>query len=894
MESSHGAIEHGFLRAPLSSLPQAALLVGSDGRILAGNSRARRIFGCQVGETLDDLPITDFVPDIALTDLLHASRQRGSKRRELQGRRRDGEIFPLGIRFALVRVRRSPALFMALTDLTRWKLLQANERDSRHGFRQLALALPQILWTCHPDGTAEYFGPQWVAFTGAPLETHLGKGWLAYVHAEDRPIIERDWDAAAAATRTFKAEFRVRRHDGEYHWFETTIVPLRDRERMLVRWIGILNDIHEAKLNRLALIDERDRFAKLVASAPGVIYAFRLTKDGQPSFPLASAGIKDLLGLTENELRENTPREAPRVHSADQLPLQRSIVGSAKTLMPWHHEWRVLHPQKGWIWVEGHAVPTREADGSTLWYGIMIDVTQRKHAEEELQRSQARLQAAVMASGIGTYIWDAATGGLWWDDTLLKLFDRTREEVERGGIEGAAQFVQPEDREIIANAMDPVREGKTDTISIEYRTLRRDGALQWVAVTGRVERDAAGAIARMTGACMDITKRKRAEDAQRHSQKIEALGTLAGGIAHDFNNLLLAIGGNTRLAISELGPDHPVRRNLEEIDKASVRASDLVHRILAFSHQREPRRAVIDLRPTIEEALRLLRSTLPAMIELRTSFAPETPLVNADSTQIYQVIMNLVTNSAHAIGEDSGLVTVELSPAMLAAANEHSTADAGAGPLVRIRVTDTGCGMNETTRERMFDPFFTTKPVGRGTGLGLSVVHGIVRSHGGIIAVESEPGRGSTFDVYLPPAVPATPAVPAGVEGIQSGGGQRILYVDDEDALVYLVTHTLQRLGYQVSGFTDPAQALVEFGKNPAAFDVVVTDVAMPGMSGFNLSRAVLAIRPDVPIIMTSGYVRPQDRVAAQQIGVRDLILKPDTLDELGRALERLFREHQR
>ncbi len=882
MESSQGAIGNRFLRAPLSSLPQAALLISRDGLILRSNPRARRLFRCPRGQALDGRSIDSLIPGLIVADLLNLCEQRGSRRRELQGVR-PNEVFPLGLRFARVRAQRAPALFVVLTDLTRWKVLQAHERDSRHGFRQLALALPQILWTWHPDGAAEYFGPQWTAFTGTPLEAHLGRGWLAQLHDEDRAEVERNWIAAASTGETFKAEFRVRRHDGEHHWFETTVVPLRDRDRRLVRWIGILNDIHEAKLNRLALIEERDRFARLVTGAPGVIYAFRLTPDGKPSFPLASAGIKELLGLTEEELRNSVPHDPPRVHSADQLELQRSIVQSAKMLTPWHHEWRMLHPQRGWIWVEGHAVPTREADGSTLWYGIMIDVTQRKRAESELQRSQARLQAAVMASGIGTYIWDAVTGSLWWDDVLLKLFDRTREEIESGGIEGAMNFVHPDDRAIINTAMIPVRQGKTDTINIEYRSLRRDGALQWVAVTGRVERDAAGAITSMTGACMDITERKRAEEAQRHSQKIEALGTLAGGIAHDFNNLLLAIAGNTRFAMSELSADHPAGRNLEEIDKASARASDLVHRILAFSHQREPRRSIIDLRPTIEEALQLLRATLPAMIELRSTFSADTPRVNADSTQIYQIVMNLVTNSAHAIGDNSGVVTVELGPAI--------RESGGDGPFVRIRVTDTGCGMTEATRRRICDPFFTTKPLGQGTGLGLSVVHGIVSSHGGFIEVESESGRGTTFDIWLPPAIQEPVQAPAPAETVRPGRGRRVLYVDDEDALVYLVTRLLQRFGYEVSGFVDPAQALLEFRKDPFAFDVIVTDLAMPGMSGFDLARAMLTTRPDIPIVMTSGYVRPQDRETAQAVGVLDLVLKPDTLEQLGRVLDRVFRE---
>lgn len=892
VKSSGRSVDDTPLRVRLASLPHAAFVIDAEGRVLASNAKARRTFRRR-GEALGDRPITDFIPDIAVRDLIDASSVPGSKRRELHGVWPDGTRFPLGIRFASIRCRQSNALLLTLTDLTRRKLLEANERDSRYGFRQLAQALPQILWTCHPDGSAEYFGPQWIAFTGASLEEQLGRGWFRHVHEEHRAALERDWSAAVAAVQTLKTEFQVRHHEGHYHWFEATLVPVRDREQTLVRWIGILNDIHEARLNRMALIEERDRFAKLVASAPGAIYSFRLRPDGSAHFPLASVGIKDLVGLTEEELQADATPNSDRIHADDQERINRSIAESARTLAPWHNEWRVRHPEKGQIWVEAHAVPTREPDGGTLWYGLMIDVTQRKHAEEELRRSQARLQAAVMASGIGTYIWDAVSGRLWWDDVLLRLFDRTREEIEQGGIEGAAQFVQPEDRALVFKSMIPVREGKTDTLNIEYRSLRHDGELQWIAATGRVDRDAQGQITRMTGACMDITARKRAEEAQRNSQKIEALGTLAGGIAHDFNNLLLAIAGNARLAMDELNADHPARRNLEEIETAGARASDLVHRILAFSHQSEPRRAIIELKPTVEEALRLLRATLPAMIKIQSRFSADTPPVNADSTQIHQIIMNLVTNSAHAIGDDGGTIAVEVDRVQAGTGSLDIPADISPGVHARIRVADTGCGMSRGTLDRIFDPFFTTKPVGQGTGLGLSVVHGIVRSHEGVITVESEPDRGSMFSVYLPASTRPVDRVETPVKTVERGRGQRVMYVDDEDALVYLLTRTLQRLGYEVVGFNDPGQALQAFREDPAGFDVIVTDVAMPGMSGFHLARALLEIRADIPIVMTSGYVRPQDREAAQKIGVRDLILKPDTLEELGRTLEQLFRQHQ-
>lgn len=879
----------------LSSLSHAALLIDRDGRILASNAAARRIFGCHGNypDGPDGRPdghlISKFIPDLTTSELQNLLRSRKRlKRRELQGLRSDGSQIPLRVGFSPVRSRRAPALLLAVSDLTVRKSLEATVRDGRYRLLQLTQVLPHMLWTCNPDGSAEYFGPQWIAFTGVALDAQLGSGWLNQTHSDDRPSLTQAWNAAVAGGVIFKAEFRVRRYDGEYHWFESTVVPVRDRGGVIVRWVGISNDIHEAHENRIALIEERDRFARLGASVPGALYAYRLHPNGSTSFPLASPSIRDFVGVSAEELARSPELSMALVHPDDRPRLRESILKSAATLEPLQEEWRVLHPRKGEIWAEAHSVPTREADGATLWYGIIMDVTQRKHAEEELQRSQARLQAAVMASGIGTWIWDVSTDRWWWDDVLLKMFDRTRAEIESGG----EKFVQPEDLPLVASGIAAIREGRMDTLSLEYRTVRHDAALQWIAASGRVERDAAGRMTRVTGACMDITAHKRTEEAQRHSQKIEALGTLAGGIAHDFNNLLLAIAGNTRLAMADLPQDHIVRRNLAEIDKASARATNLVQQILAFSHQTEPRREIIQLRPTIEEALRLLRATLSAMIEIKSEFAGNAPAVDADSTQIHQIIMNLITNAAHAIGDEAGTVNVSLDGMTVESGHADISGELRPGVYARICVADTGCGMDKATLERIFDPFFTTKPVGQGTGLGLSVVHGIVRSHEGVITVDSEPAQGTIFRLYFPAATRPGENSAAASQLAAKGRGQRVMYVDDEDSLVYLVTRTLQGLGYEVSGFTDPAKALQAFAQGAGDFDVVVTDVSMPGMSGFNLARALLQIRPDLPVLMTSGYVRPQDREAAQQLGVRDLILKPNTIEELGRALERLFAVH--
>ena len=873
----------------LASLPHAVILIDGNGRIVGANASAERMFrrprgdlhGRRVNELSDEFVAEDYMA------AAHTQVRARPKRRELTAIRSDGMKFPMRAVFSAVSVGRETFTLATVSDLTARRTNEAATNERRHLFRQMVESLTDLIWTCSPDGAADYFSPHWVTFTGVPADQQVGSGWMSQVHAEDREALAADWKRTLDNCAAFKGEFRVRRQDGVYRWCTASAVPVRNLAGAVVRWFCACTDVHDIRETHRALTAERDRFARLVDLAPGAIYAFRLEPDGRTSYPFVSAGIRELFGLSAEEMERDDARSL--IPSEDLPRLTRAIGRSARDLTPFHHEWRIRHPLKGMRWIEGRSVPTREPDGSTLWYGISIDVTERKRSEEALALSQARLQAAVTAGGIGTWIWDVVEDRVSWDDNMLKMWGREAHEVNGLSNDVAMSFINSEDRAHIERVLAALPAEKQDELVLEYRSIRRDGALQWIAAHGRIERAADGSVVRIIGACQDITARKRAEEVQRQSQKVEALGTLAGGIAHDFNNILLAIGGNAKLAMEDSEPNHPAQRSLREIARASARATNLVQRILAFSRQTEPRRELIQLRPAIEEALRLLRSTLPAMIEIRTEMTSAVPSVNADSTQIHQVMMNLITNSAHAIGERSGVVTVKLDAVESGPGNGVLPDALAPGRYVRISISDTGCGMDRAVLDRIFDPFFTTKPAGHGTGLGLSVVHGIVRSHQGGIAVDSKPGAGARFNLYFPAAgngelpAMARPPEPA------MGNGQRIMYIDDEDSVVYLATRQLQRLGYMVIGFTDPGKALQAFSANPGSFDVVVTDVSMPGMSGFHLAHAILKLRADMPVLMTSGYVRPQDRDAAAQLGIREFIPKPHTLEGLGHALEKLF-----
>ena len=448
--------------------------------------------------------------------------------------------------------------------------------------------------------------------------------------------------------------------------------------------------------------------------------------------------------------------------------------------------------------------------------------------------------------------------------------------------------IHPSERDTTLAAWKNAIANDTD-LRIENRICGHNGTYRWFDTHAVRLRDNDGRVVKWFGSNTDITERKQTEDVRMRSQKIEAMGTLAGGIAHDFNNILLAINGHTRHLEEELPAPHPARESVAEIAKAAWRAADLVRRILAFSRQQDSKHEIIALRPVVEEALQLIRSTSPAMIEIRTDLWDSLPPVAADSGQIHQIVVNLAMNAAHALGARGGVIEVRLDTLQVDAYLAATLRDVQPGHHVRLVVADNGCGMDRATLGRIFDPFFTTKPAGQGTGLGLSIVHGIMKSCRGAVTVYSQPDKGTTFQLYFPVATGKPEAQLAAIHTVASTRGEHVMYVDDEEPLVRLALRVLTRLGYRVTGHTDPVHALEEFLGRPREFDAIITDVAMPGMSGFDLTQAVLATRPDIPIIMTSGYVRKEDEELAQRLGVREIILKPNTLDELGTALKRLF-----
>jgi signal transduction histidine kinase/ActR/RegA family two-component response regulator len=386
-----------------------------------------------------------------------------------------------------------------------------------------------------------------------------------------------------------------------------------------------------------------------------------------------------------------------------------------------------------------------------------------------------------------------------------------------------------------------------------------------------------------------ITERKQLEEHLRQAQKMEAIGQLAGGIAHDFNNILGCIFGYTELAAMEVKSSPAVQENLQEVLKASQRAKELVQQILTFSRQQEQERRSMKLQPVIKEALKLLRASLPSTIEIRADIQADAPPVMADATQMHQIVMNLATNAAHAMSGRPGQLAVRLAKVEVDDRMVQAVPDLRTGVYVVLAISDTGCGMDKAILDRIFEPFFTTKAPGEGTGLGLSVVHGIVKSHDGAIAVQSQAGKGTTIQVYFPSQQTSDTEVFHRSGPIPKGNGEQVMFVDDEPALALLGKKLLERAGYHVTIQTSAPEALKVFRTDPGRYDLIVTDLTMPNLTGADLAGELLKIRPELPIIMATGFSGSMNSAKAQALGVRELLMKPLTCQALAESAHRVL-----
>ncbi|HEX6589714.1 MAG TPA: ATP-binding protein [Longimicrobiales bacterium] len=639
------------------------------------------------------------------------------------------------------------------------------------------------------------------------------------------------------------------------------------------------------------LTDRRDAESRLAMAldAGGIGVWEHVADSGEYRFDRRAFAMFGLPRSADGSVTMNAVRERIHPQDARVIGTMSGLTGGRTAAI----EHRVVHPDGTvrHLSVVGRSIPAA-GDAPARVIGMVTDVTERKEAELERERLVRDLRERVKELTLLRNVARLLNARLFFDRSLLGEIVRQMPSAWMHDEHCEARIRY--DGETYAT---PGWRETPWTQSRAFETSTASGVIE-VAYTQPFpavdegpflaeERALLDSLAEMLVGHLEsehIEQIRRGLEGQlRQAQKMEALGTLAGGIAHDFNNILTAIGGNVDLALLET-KEAEVRTYLREVKEAHERARDLVKRILVFSRRQEALKDVVPLQPVVEEALRLIRASLGSNIRVETKFARDLPPILADSTQIHQVLMNLATNAAYAMSEKGGVLTVALDECETCdPLDDGLPAELEPGRYVRLSMRDTGIGMGPDVRERLFEPFFTTKGV-RGTGLGLSVVHGIVHEHGGAIRVESQPGRGTLFQLYFPAtAEPAdAPIVPPASTPL--GAGERILCVDDEEAVLFVMTRMLERIGYRAIGCSDPVEALEKFRAAPNGYDAVITDMGMPRMNGVELARALRDIRPHIPIAIASGYGRPPEAP-----DVDAWISKPPSRDQLARTLDEML-----
>jgi PAS domain S-box-containing protein len=530
----------------------------------------------------------------------------------------------------------------------------------------------------------------------------------------------------------------------------------------------------------------------------------------------------------------------------------------------------------------------------TLFAGRAAAELGRRRSDRALQQSELSLRATIDATPHVAIQWFDVEGRIsLWNEASEHIFGWTSAEAVGRTLDEL--MLDSHQAAVFRDRFEETLRSAQPSAPVEYRFRRRDGREgRCLSTLFRIP-DVEGQ-ARM--ACIDVDtsawyeaeqQRSELERQLRHAQQLETLGTLTSGIAHDFNNILMAIFAYGELAVLEFDDGEKARQHLSDLQKAALRARDLVRQILSFSRRHAPVRRPVRLQQVVREALDFARSTLPSTIQIQTVIDDEAATVHASSIQMHQVVLNLCTNAAQAMQGARGELRVLLDTVQIDAANPPAP-ELTPGRYVRLQISDTGSGIDPETLQRVFDPFFTTKERSAGTGIGLAVVRGIVRDHHGAIRVTSAPGRGACFEVFLPARGAAPPAVDEAMIQPSPGQGERVLVIDDEPALCFAYASMLERLGYRVTSHTDSLLALEAFAAAPSAFDLVVTDLTMPHMNGTDLAAKLLKIRPGLPILLLSGFTEsfPQEELNA--LGLRGFLAKPFLPAALADAVRQALR----
>jgi len=714
-----------------------------------------------------------------------------------------------------------------------------------------------------------FVNPSLSRMLGYSADEGLGRSVSEFMFEEDLPDLYAKMAEREAGDQG-QYEWRLRRKDGSACWVLVLATALRDEAGRFAGSFAMLTDITERKAAELALKESEERFRTIFESAQETIFI----KDRTLKYVLINPAmeqlfkrpVSELVGKDDVDLFDAESAKHTREVDVRVLAGETVEEDDSKVI---HGDLRTFHVIK---------VPMRDQSGKiTGLCGIARDITDRKRAEDErihLAKVMEQIAEGIVIcdkGGIVQYVNPAFEhmSGFGQDEMIgrhVSVFDRGfQDRYDLGATWNGAP-------------RESLRTGR-------FTNLRKDGSSYQVEATISPVRDKSNTVTNYISVQRDVTREIALEAQLRQAQKLEAIGTLSGGIAHDFNNVLSIIMGYLELAGLAAAENAKCSQHIKEALSACRRAKDLTRQILSISRDDDKTdRLHMDIRPTVKEVIKFFKASLPSTIEIHQKISGGEGTVLAHPTQIHQVVTNLCANAAHAMEETGGILEVSLTDVDFEPPAVLPHPDIQPGPYVRLTVADTGHGMDSATLQRIFDPYFTTKEAGKGTGLGLAVVHGIVKNHDGVITVSSEVGKGSLFHVFFPridketaSTEEARPSIPKGTE--------RILFVDDEVHLVNIWQEALEALGYMVTVKTSCLEALELFRIHPDYFDLVITDYTMPHMNGIDLARQLMRIRPNIPVILCSGLKEGTVSERTRGVGLRSLLTKPLELLETAEAI---------
>ena len=796
-----------------------------------------------------------------------------------------GTYFMVTISIAFIADRQKRSA-VALVKAQERLLLQEELRKKDEQFRALADAIPQLCWIANADGWISWYNQRWYEYTGTKPQQMEGWGWQSVHDPAVLPKVMECWKTSIATSEPFEMLFPLRSAHGEFRAFLTRGSPVKDASGKVLRWFGTNTDVDKQKQTEEALRDSQERMAAvmenlteglIIAEAKGPVLYWNSAALAMFGYASMEECRRKLADFTDTfEVR---PLDDDHLLPVADWAMSRVLRG--EVLRDW--EVRIRRRDQGWEKILAHSGwLIHSAHGEELAFVSTSDITERKRVQEILRSSEERLQLAVRVASMGIWELQFSTRTLIWAPEVRDIFG-VPANAPPPSFEDAIRFTHPEDRSLVEEHMVLLLVGKS--IQLDHRIIRPDGKVRWIEVTGKAEFDDTGQPVRCLGFIRDVTERHQLEEQFVQAQKMEAVGRLSGGVAHDFNNMLMVITGYGDLLKEQLGSDERLRPMIEAILKAANRAASLTQQLLAFSRKQILIPRVVDLNSVLADMGKMLPRLIGEDIDLKIVPGNGLGRVMADASQIQQVVMNLVVNARDAM-PDGGRLTIETENAEW---DEEPGQEYGIetkpGSFVLLSVADNGTGMDRETRAHLFEPFFTTKGMDKGTGLGLSIVYGVVKQSGGFISVDSEPGQGTTFKIYLPGIeAEETNTSPTKVPPKSRRGSETILLVEDEQSVREAISHFLRGQGYTVLEAHNPSVAIEIAREQSKQIHLLMTDMIMPKLNGRELAKQLTATRHEMRVLYISGYT---DRgIGGGTIdSTMNFLQKPFGFDALGRKV---------